>query len=207
VRRVRFHTEAASELESAIDYLSAIAPALAERFAIEVERALEQIREFPQMGGRTLGAGRRWFVRRFNYELIYREADDCIFVLAVAHERRAPGYWISRDERGREVHETATHDEAKAESNSLLFSWLVRRASYRGGLRIWLEFEDGVTGEVDLESELYGAVFESLRDPEQFRQFRLDTEIDTIAWPNGADFAPELLHDLVARGASEFAEP
>jgi hypothetical protein len=83
----------------------------------------------------------------------------------------------------------------------------VTEARHAGGYRIWLRFNDGVAGEVDLESRLFGEVFEPLRDPELFRQVRLEPELDTVVWPNGADFAPEFLHDLVVRGASEVAEP
>ena len=62
---------------------------------------------------------------------------------------------------------------------------------------LWLRFRDGTSGEVDLSTELHGAVFEPLRDPRFFRQFRLDPEFDTLVWPNGADFAPEFLHRAV----------
>jgi Protein of unknown function (DUF2442) len=58
---------------------------------------------------------------------------------------------------------------------------------------VWLKFADGTDGEVDLSSELWGPVFEPLRDLSYFRQFRV--EFGTIAWPNGADFAPEFLYE------------
>jgi Protein of unknown function (DUF2442) len=61
---------------------------------------------------------------------------------------------------------------------------------------VWLKFEDGSEGEVDLASELWGPVFEPLRDPEYFRKLAV-AEYGTIAWPNGADLAPEFLHDRV----------
>jgi hypothetical protein len=83
----------------------------------------------------------------------------------------------------------------------------VTEARHVGGYRLWLRFNDGAMGEVDLGSRLYGEMFEPLRDPELFRQVRVDPELDTVVWPNGADFAPEFLHDLVVRGASEVAEP
>jgi hypothetical protein len=41
---------------------------------------------------------------------------------------------------------------------------------------------------------LKGPVFGSLRDPDLFAQAAIDTEIQTLAWPNGADFDPEILH-------------
>jgi hypothetical protein len=67
-------------------------------------------------------------------------------------------------------------------------------AKYRRNYRIWLKFADGVEGEVDLESELWGEMFEPLKDPAVFAQFSLDKELETIVWANGADFAPEFLY-------------
>lgn len=62
---------------------------------------------------------------------------------------------------------------------------------------VWLRFNDGVEGEVDLSGELEGPVFEPLKEAETFRQVWLHPELHTLVWPNGADFAPEFLHDLV----------
>jgi hypothetical protein len=66
-----------------------------------------------------------------------------------------------------------------------------------GAYRLWVAFSDGLRGEVDLAEELDGPIFEPLRDPAVFAQVAVDPEIHTIAWPNGADFAPEFLRDLV----------
>lgn len=62
------------------------------------------------------------------------------------------------------------------------------------GHTLWLRFSDGVEGRVDFSDWLDGPVFEPLRDPEFFAQVRLDPPF-TIAWPNGADVAPEALYD------------
>lgn len=67
-------------------------------------------------------------------------------------------------------------------------------ARYQGDYRVWLEFADGVAGEVDLADELWGPVFEPLKEKTLFAQVSLDGELDTIVWPNGADFAPEFLY-------------
>ena len=67
-------------------------------------------------------------------------------------------------------------------------------AEYTGDYRIRLRFADGVEGEVDLEDELWGEVFEPLRDKARFSAFSVDAELETIVWPNGADFAPEFLY-------------
>ena len=70
-------------------------------------------------------------------------------------------------------------------------------AQYRGGYTVWLRFRDGTAGEIDLQPELHGPVFEPLRDPAVFRQFSIHPEFQTLVWPNGADFAPEFLHDNI----------
>lgn len=52
-------------------------------------------------------------------------------------------------------------------------------------------------GEIDLASALWGPIFEPLRDPLVFRSFAIHPDFHTLVWPNGADFAPEFLHDNV----------
>jgi hypothetical protein len=80
-------------------------------------------------------------------------------------------------------------------------------ARHAGGYRVWLRFADGLTGEIDLEGELWGEVFEPLKDVAEFAKLRADPELDTIVWPNGADLAPEFLYEEVqkarARSAAE----
>ncbi len=71
-----------------------------------------------------------------------------------------------------------------------------------GGTRLWLQFDDGQEGEVDLGPELDGAVFAPLRDPAVFAQVAIDPDTRTIAWPNGADFAPEFLASLLGQRAA-----
>ena len=66
-------------------------------------------------------------------------------------------------------------------------------ARYLSGHRVWLRFNDGAAGEVDLSGELVGPVFEPLKDVDTFRRFTLHRELHTLVWPNGADFAPEFL--------------
>lgn len=70
-------------------------------------------------------------------------------------------------------------------------------AQYRSGYRVWLKFADGVEGEVDLESELWGDMFQPLMDKAHFAQVKLNPELGTIVWPNGADFAPEFLYQAL----------
>lgn len=58
-----------------------------------------------------------------------------------------------------------------------------------------IEFDDGSMKRVDLSDELEGEVFEPLRDPAYFRRVYVNPDTGTVEWPNGADFAPEFLHE------------
>jgi hypothetical protein len=71
----------------------------------------------------------------------------------------------------------------------------VVEARYLHDYTVWLKFEDGTAGEIDLRGELRGPLFEPLRDLEYFRRFMVSTDLGTISWPNGADFAPEFLYE------------
>jgi len=78
----------------------------------------------------------------------------------------------------------------------------IRSVEPLAGFVLRLSFDDGTVREVDLEAELWGPVFEPLRDDlELFRQVRVDEELGTIVWPNGADLDPDVLHgDAPSRG-------
>ena len=73
----------------------------------------------------------------------------------------------------------------------------VTDVQWLGGHRLLMKFDDGTSGEADFSQEVWSGVFAPLADPEYFRQARLDEELGTIVWPNGADIAPETLHRLV----------
>ena len=62
------------------------------------------------------------------------------------------------------------------------------------GYRIRIAFNDGVVRDVDCAFLLHGTLGEPLRDPEYFRQVRVDEDARTVVWPNGLDPAPELLY-------------
>ena len=69
----------------------------------------------------------------------------------------------------------------------------VTRVEVLDGYRLRLTFNDGVVGIVDLTEELWGEMFEPLRDHDLFRKAGLDHELGTVVWPNGADLDPESL--------------
>jgi Protein of unknown function (DUF2442) len=74
----------------------------------------------------------------------------------------------------------------------------VRAVEHLGGHRLRLTFADGLVGDVDLAERLAGPVgqmFEPLRDVGYFARVAVDEELGTVVWPNGADLAPDVLHE------------
>ena len=71
----------------------------------------------------------------------------------------------------------------------------VKSAKYLKNHRLWVSFDDGTEGQVDLSGALQGVMFEPLRDENYFSRFAVDPELATVVWPNGADFAPEFLKE------------
>lgn len=70
---------------------------------------------------------------------------------------------------------------------------VVVRAEYRADFKIYLVFNDGVEATLDFSDWLTGPVFEPLKDRTFFARFFI--EGGTVTWPNGADIAPETLHE------------
>ncbi len=71
----------------------------------------------------------------------------------------------------------------------------VEQAKYLDDYKVWLSFNDGVEGEIDLSSELSGELFEPLKNRTFFKSFVLEGH--TLSWSNGADFAPEFLREHI----------
>ena len=70
----------------------------------------------------------------------------------------------------------------------------VTEAGYLEDYKVEVSFNDGRKGVADLSETLKGPVFEPLKDMSVFSQLRVDEELETIIWPNGADLAPEYLY-------------
>lgn len=72
----------------------------------------------------------------------------------------------------------------------------VTNVEYAGEYKLWIRFEDGDPRLVDLAEHLDGPIFEPLKDPSYFRSFRLNPDLDTVVWPNNADFSPDFLFSI-----------
>ena len=74
----------------------------------------------------------------------------------------------------------------------------ITAVEHLGGHRLRLTFADGFVGDVDLADRLKaarGPMFRPLQDVEYFAKVAVDSELGTVVWPNGADLAPEVLHE------------
>jgi len=72
----------------------------------------------------------------------------------------------------------------------------VTDAAYAGDYTLDIRFDDGRTKRVDLAPYLEGPVFEPLKDLSFFQRFRVNDDIDTVVWPNDADFSPDFLYSI-----------
>ena len=71
---------------------------------------------------------------------------------------------------------------------------------------VYLKFEDGTEGVVDLDRLVgSGGVFNPLSDIEFFSKMKLDNELGTVVWPNGADICPDLLYQTVKNAPDRIA--
>lgn len=97
-RPVRFLAAARKELRRAVDHYDAQVSGLGDDFAAEVERAVQEISERPEMGSPHLAGTRRVLTRRFPYSVIYlhQAHEERLVVVAIAHHRRKPDYWLRR---------------------------------------------------------------------------------------------------------------
>lgn len=98
---LRFEAEAERELEEAARRYDEQNPGLGRRFLHEIEVTAERVRQFPGAGApvRHVPADlniRQAPVRGFPYHVVYVETPTASRVLAIAHYRRRPGYWLDR---------------------------------------------------------------------------------------------------------------
>jgi len=88
----------------------------------------------------------------------------------------------------------------------------VTSVEYVSGYKLRLGFEDGSVRVVDLAQELNGEVFEPLKELRVFRTARLNPDLDTVVWSNGADMSPDFLYEIgqpvkaKCRSANQVAE-
>jgi hypothetical protein len=93
---VSFHPEAEAEFISAIEYYEDIKPGLGLDFALEVQSAISRASKYPQAWQELDKNIRRTLVKRFPFGILYSEAENKLFILAVMNLHREPNYWKIR---------------------------------------------------------------------------------------------------------------
>jgi len=94
--RVDFHAAAAREVEDAQAWYEERSMLAASALLRELSRATRRIQEAPMRYAEAGGGTRRILLEHFPFTLYYRIGEDVITVVAVAHQKRRPGYWRSR---------------------------------------------------------------------------------------------------------------
>jgi plasmid stabilization system protein ParE len=91
------HPEAAEEHTKQVAYYEDIQAGLGRRYHAEFQNTLATVCNAPDRSRIVLAPDiRRSMLKIFHFDLIYREVDGSVQVLAVAHHRRQPGYWATR---------------------------------------------------------------------------------------------------------------
>jgi hypothetical protein len=99
VKEALFHPEALAETDGSVDFYDAQLDGLGLRFLTAIEETTERISASPDAGAPLQGEYRKRIVPGFPYSIIYRVWEDYVYVVAVAHQHRRPGYWRERSDR------------------------------------------------------------------------------------------------------------
>ena len=96
MKRVAYHRLAAAELIESARFYDQRRPGLGDEFLSAVDAVQELIRAQPQLGRRGLLGTFSFRTRRFPFRIVYELQPDRIWIVAVAHLSRRPGYWARR---------------------------------------------------------------------------------------------------------------
>ena len=96
MKPVAYHPDAWREMLEAALYYDEKRTGFGDHFLDAVEAANQRIRDFPLLGNSYAHGTRRWLLKKFPYQIVYREKVDCLQVVAVSHFRRKPNYWAKR---------------------------------------------------------------------------------------------------------------
>jgi toxin ParE1/3/4 len=91
-----FHPAAEVEYTQAVQYYAAKKPELGVQLYDEIERLIQEIRRQPDHFVRFSPPAQRALARKFPYSVVYLDEPDRVWILAVMHAKRQPGYWQER---------------------------------------------------------------------------------------------------------------
>ena len=90
------HPAAVEEAEAAAHWYRERSPRAAKRFVDELNQVIDRILEAPQRWPRGMNGTRKLNLPCFPFAVVYWESKDGVWILAIAHGRRRPGYWKHR---------------------------------------------------------------------------------------------------------------
>lgn len=91
-----FHPDVSLEIKSSFEWYESLAKGLGEDFLTELEASYETVAEHPHTWPKFQFGFRRFVLSRFPFSVIYRLKNQTIFVIAIMHNNRKPGYWADR---------------------------------------------------------------------------------------------------------------
>ncbi len=91
-----FHPDISDEIKVAYEWYEAQAEGLGNNLLSELESSYEAIIELPETWPKFEKGFRRFLLSKFPFSVIYRSKGESIYVVAVMHNSRKPGYWLSR---------------------------------------------------------------------------------------------------------------
>lgn len=94
--KTRFHEAADAEVVEAVFYYDGKSSGLGDRFLAEVKAATSYIEKYPEIAPVIEDGVRAKVLVRFPYSLLYVAERDVLFIVAVAHQSKRPGYWADR---------------------------------------------------------------------------------------------------------------
>ena len=96
MKNVYFHPEVARDIREPVVWYESQAKGLGGDFINELESAYEAIAELPGVWPQFRKGFRRYILTRFPFAVIYRQSNEKIYVIAVMHQSRKPGYWLNQ---------------------------------------------------------------------------------------------------------------
>ena len=94
--KLRFHPKVSFEVKASYSWYEEQTEGLGEDFLNELESAYEAILELPQTWPPFQKGFRRFLLSQFPFSVVYRENNQVIYIVAVMHNSRRPGYWLRR---------------------------------------------------------------------------------------------------------------
>ncbi|WP_198262613.1 type II toxin-antitoxin system RelE/ParE family toxin [sulfur-oxidizing endosymbiont of Gigantopelta aegis] len=96
MEEIKFHPEVATDIKESFDWYQKQADGLGDDFLNELESAYQAVSEMPNTWPKFQNNFRRFLLSKFPFSIIYRTANEFVYVVAIMHNSRKPKYWLKR---------------------------------------------------------------------------------------------------------------